>query len=41
VQPADWSMGNGEVTYAKGVPADRLDPNSVPADFKWPDSIRA
>lgn len=41
VQPADWSMGNGEVTYGKGVPADRLDPNSVPADFKWPDSIRA
>jgi hypothetical protein len=34
-------MGNGEVTYGKGVPADRLDPNSVPADFKWPDSIRA
>jgi phenylpyruvate tautomerase PptA (4-oxalocrotonate tautomerase family) len=36
VQPADWSMGNGIVTYAAGVPADRLDPNSVPADFKWP-----
>jgi 4-oxalocrotonate tautomerase len=35
VQPADWSMGNGVVTYAKGVPADRLDPDSVPADFHW------
>lgn len=35
VQPADWSMGNGAVTYAKGVPADRLDPDSVPADFHW------
>ena len=35
VQPADWSMGNGEVTYAKGVPADRLDPDSVPDDFQW------
>ncbi|WIE54753.1 tautomerase family protein [Curtobacterium sp. MCBD17_003] len=41
VQPADWSMGNGIVTYANGVPADRLDPNSVPADFAWPPSIRA
>ena len=40
VQPADWSMGNGVVTYANGVPADRLDPNSVPADFKWPDPHR-
>lgn len=36
VQPADWSMGNGEVTYAQGVPADRLDPDSVPDDFEWP-----
>lgn len=36
VQPADWSMGNGEVTYGKGVPADRLDPDSVPDDFEWP-----
>lgn len=35
VQPADWSMGNGVVTYAQGVPADRLDPDSVPADFQW------
>ena len=35
VQPADWSMGNGIVTYAKGVPADRLDPDSVPAGFEW------
>ena len=35
VQPADWSMGNGIVTYANGVPADRLDPNSIPADFHW------
>ena len=35
VQPADWSMGNGIVTYGKGVPADRLDPDSVPAGFKW------
>jgi hypothetical protein len=38
-QPADWSMGNGIVTSAAGVPADRLDPDSVPADFAWP-SIR-
>jgi 4-oxalocrotonate tautomerase len=35
VGPADWSMGNGIVTYAKGVPADRLDPGSVPSDFTW------
>jgi 4-oxalocrotonate tautomerase len=35
VQPADWSMGNGIVTYADGVPADRLNPDSVPKDFKW------
>jgi phenylpyruvate tautomerase PptA (4-oxalocrotonate tautomerase family) len=41
VQPADWSMGNGIVTYANGVPADRLDPNSIPTDFAWPASIRA
>ena len=30
VQPADWSMGNGIATYNNGVPADRLDPDSVP-----------
>ncbi len=41
VQPADWSMGNGIVTYAKGVPADRLDADSIPDDFQWPDSIRS
>ena len=29
VQPADWSMGNGQATYINGVPTDRLDPNSV------------
>jgi 4-oxalocrotonate tautomerase len=40
VQPADWSMGNGVVTYANGVPADRLNPDSVPADFQWPDPNR-
>lgn len=40
VQPADWSMGNGVVTYAHGVPADRLDPDSVPADFQWPNPHR-
>jgi hypothetical protein len=34
-------MGNGIVTYANGVPANRLDPNSIPADFAWPPSIRA
>ena len=31
VEPADWSMGNGIATYVNGVPADRLDPNSVPS----------
>jgi phenylpyruvate tautomerase PptA (4-oxalocrotonate tautomerase family) len=31
VQPADWSMGNGEATYINGVPTDRLDPNSIGA----------
>ena len=41
VQPADWSMGNGIVTYANGVPADRLDPDSIPADFEWPDPHRS
>ena len=30
VQPADWSMGLGVATYVRGVPADRLDPNSIP-----------
>ena len=29
VQPADWSMGNGQATYINGVPTNRLDPNSV------------
>ena len=31
VQPADWSMGNGEATYINVVPTDRLDPNSIKA----------
>jgi 4-oxalocrotonate tautomerase len=30
VQPADWSMGLGVATYVRGVPTDRLDPNSIP-----------
>lgn len=30
VQPADWSMGLGAATYVRGVPTDRLDPNSIP-----------
>jgi 4-oxalocrotonate tautomerase len=29
VQPADWSMGNGQAPYINGVPTDRLDPNSL------------
>ena len=29
VQPADWSMGLGVATYVRGVPTDRLDPNSI------------
>lgn len=33
VEPADWSMGSGDVPYADGVPADRLNPDGVPADF--------
>jgi hypothetical protein len=31
VQPADWSMGLGVATYVRGVPTDRLDPNSIPS----------
>ncbi|BBZ27537.1 tautomerase family protein [Mycolicibacterium madagascariense] len=30
VQPADFSMGLGVATYVRGVPSDRLDPNSIP-----------
>ena len=30
VQSADFSMGLGVATYVRGVPADRLDPNSIP-----------
>jgi 4-oxalocrotonate tautomerase len=29
VDPPDFSMGNGVATYVRGVPRDRLDPNSV------------
>jgi 4-oxalocrotonate tautomerase len=29
VNPPDFSMGNGEATYINGVPANRLDPNSI------------
>ena len=34
-------MGSGDVPYADGVPADRLNPDVVPADFTWPDPTRA
>jgi 4-oxalocrotonate tautomerase len=29
VDPPDFSMGNGKATYINGVPADRLDPDSI------------
>ena len=30
VESSDFSMGMGRATYINGVPADRLDPDSIP-----------